>query len=45
MKALVGYAMLFIAIGILISYFLEGFVEFLIVILLLLGAYALLCRC
>lgn len=45
MRSFVGYAMLFIAIGILISYFISGFVEFFIAILLLAGAYLLLCRC
>lgn len=45
MRALVGYAMLFMAIGMLISYFVSGFGEFILVILFLLGAYLLLCRC
>lgn len=45
MRALVGYAMLFIAVGILISCFISGFFEFLLVITLLLGAYFLLCKC
>lgn len=45
MRALIGYAMLFIAIGILISYFISGFTEFLFVIFMLVGAYFLLCKC
>lgn len=45
MNALLGYAMLFMAIGIVVSYFISGFCEFLIVVILLLGAYLLLCRC
>ncbi|MGN0151406.1 MAG: hypothetical protein ACI39Q_02935 [Wujia sp.] len=45
MRALVGYAMLFMAVGMLLSYFVSGFCEFLFVVLLLLGAYILLCRC
>lgn len=44
-RALLGYAMLFMAVGILISYFICGFTEFLIVILMLLTAYILLCKC
>lgn len=45
MKALVGYAMLFIAVGMLVSYFISGFCEFLLVVIMLLGAYLLLCKC
>lgn len=45
MKALIGYAMLFIAIGILVSYFVSGFCEFLLVVVLLVAAYLLLCKC
>ncbi|MBQ9234035.1 MAG: hypothetical protein IJ167_08395 [Lachnospiraceae bacterium] len=45
MRALIGYAMLFMAIGILISYFISGFCEFIIVLVLLLSAYILLFRC
>lgn len=45
MRALVGYAMLFMAVGMLVSYFVSGFCEFLLVVLFLLGAYVLLCRC
>ena len=45
MSALIGYALLFTAIGILISYFISGFCEFIVVVALLLGAYILLLRC
>lgn len=45
MKALVGYGMLFAALGILMSYFVSGFCEFLLIVILLLGAYLLLCKC
>lgn len=45
MRALVGYAMLFMAIGLIVSYFISGFGEFMLLILLLIGAYVLLCRC
>ncbi len=45
MRALVGYAMLFMAIGIIISYFVAGFGEFMLIIALLAGAYILLCKC
>ncbi len=45
MKALIGYGMLFMALGMLVSYFVSGFGEFLLIIVLLLGAYVLLCRC
>lgn len=45
MKGLVGYGMLFMALGILVSYFVSGFGEFLLILVLLLGAYILLCRC
>ncbi len=44
MRALIGYAMLFIAIGIIISYFISGFAEFLFIIVMLIGAYCLLCN-
>jgi len=44
-RALLGYAMLFMAIGILVSYFVSGFTEFLIVMLMLFVAYVLLCKC
>lgn len=37
--------MLFMAVGMLLSYFVSGFGEFLCVVLLLVGAYFLLCRC
>lgn len=45
MKGLIGYGMLFMALGILVSYFVSGFGEFLLILVLLLGAYILLCRC
>ncbi len=45
MKALVGYAMLFIAVGMLVSYFISGFTEFLFVMFMLVGSYFLLCKC
>lgn len=45
MRALVGYAALFIAVGIILSYFITGFVEFVITIALIICAYILLCRC
>lgn len=44
MRALVGYAMLFMAIGMIVSYFISGFGEFLLVVLFLVGAYLLLCK-
>ena len=44
MRALVGYAALFIAIGIIIGYFVAGFMEFIITVALLVWAYILLCR-
>ncbi|MDD6402011.1 MAG: hypothetical protein PUG10_10460 [Lachnospiraceae bacterium] len=44
MRALVGYAMLFIVVGIIISNFISGFFEIFLGVLLLLGAYVLLCR-
>ena len=43
MRALIGYAMLFMAIGILISYFISGFCEFVLVTAMLILAYVLLC--
>lgn len=45
MRALVGYAALFIAVGIIIGYFIAGFIEFVITVALLVCAYILLCRC
>ncbi len=45
MNALIGYAMLFIAVGMLVSYFISGFAEFLFVVVMLVGAYILLCKC
>lgn len=45
MRALIGYAMLFMAVGMLVSYFVSGFGEFMCVLLFLVGAYLLLCRC
>lgn len=45
MRALIGYAMLFMAVGMLLSYFVGGLCEFLLIIIFLLGAYYLLCRC
>lgn len=44
MRALVGYAALFMAIGIIIGYFIAGFIEFVITIALLICAYVLLCK-
>ncbi len=45
MKALIGYGALFIAIGIILAYFIAGLWEFLITIVLLICAYILLCKC
>ena len=45
MKALFGYGMLFMALGMLVPHFVSGFGEFLLIVVLLLGAYVLLCRC
>lgn len=45
MRALVGYAALFIAVGIILAYFITGFIEFVITIALIICAYILLCRC
>ncbi len=45
MKGLIGYGMLFMALGMLVSYFVSGFGEFLLILVFLLGAYILLCRC
>ena len=44
MRALVGYASLFIAIGIIVGYFITGFVEFVITIAFLMCAYIFLCK-
>ena len=44
MRALVGYGSLFIAIGIILAYFIAGFIEFVIAIGLLILAYILLCK-
>ncbi|MGN0389737.1 MAG: hypothetical protein ACI4L2_02900 [Wujia sp.] len=43
MRALLGFSMLFMAIGMILSYFVSGFCEFLIITILLIGAYVLLC--
>lgn len=45
MKALIGYAMLFMAVGMLLSYLVSGFCEFMVIVVLLVGAYLLLCKC
>ncbi len=45
MKALIGYGALFIAIGIILAYFIVGLWEFVITIALLICAYILLCKC
>lgn len=44
MRALVGYGCLFTAVGIIISYFITGFLEFVVTICLLLYAYIMLCK-
>lgn len=43
MRGLIGYALLFVAIGMILSYFVSGIVEFLLVTILLIVAYVLLC--
>lgn len=45
LRALVGYAMLFIVVGIIIANFVSGFFEIFLAVVLLIGAYLLLCRC
>ncbi len=44
MRAVFGFALFFIALGMLISHFVDGFFEFLLITILLLGAYCTLCR-
>lgn len=44
MRALIGYGALFIAIGIILAYFVTGLWEFIIIIGLLICAYILLCK-
>ncbi|QWT53402.1 hypothetical protein [Eubacterium sp. MSJ-33] len=43
MKALFGYSILFMAIGMILSYFVSGFCEFVLVTAMLVLAYVLLC--
>ncbi len=44
LKRVVGFALFFIAIGMILSYLLEGFIEFLFITILFLLAYLLFCR-
>lgn len=44
MKRVIGFALFFMAIGILLSYLISGFVEFLVITLMLLLAYILFCK-
>ncbi|MBO5509699.1 MAG: hypothetical protein J5962_04480 [Lachnospiraceae bacterium] len=45
MKALIGYALLFLAIGLILAYFVSGFLRFCLILLFLVIAYVLLCVC
>lgn len=44
MRSILGFAMFFIALGMLISYFVEGFFEFILIVVLFIGAYCTLCK-
>lgn len=44
LRALFGYALLFMAVGIVLAYFLKGTIEFLVTAMFLILAYCLLCR-
>ncbi|EDO59220.1 hypothetical protein CLOL250_00279 [Clostridium sp. L2-50] len=45
MKRVVGFALFFVAIGMIFSYLVEGFLEFLLIVIFFLMAYILFCRC
>lgn len=45
MRALLGYALLFIAIGLILAYFVSGLLRFVIITLFIIVAYILLCVC
>jgi hypothetical protein len=45
MKALLGYALLFMAIGLIIAYFACGAIRFFLIVVFMLLAYFLLCVC
>jgi hypothetical protein len=44
MKRVAGFALFFLAVGMIISYLIEGFAEFLVVTILLLLSYILFCK-